>query len=112
ALQADEADDVLAAPAESLGGGVGHEAEGLDHGLHALPGLRLDQAGLAHDAGHRGGRDSRHPGDVVHRGHRVQSVFETAYIRVSLVTLNSYVSGVNKLLGPSCEWRGAWVSAG
>ena len=114
-LQGHQANDVLAAAAEPLGHGVGHEAEGLDHGLHPLARLRLDQAGLAHDPGDRGGGNSRHPRDIVNRRHRRSSShYETAYIRCSLVTLNAYVSGVNSEAqtegGPGARHRSRKVS--
>ena len=69
ALQGGETDDVLPAIAESLGIGIRDEIECLDHREHALARVLIHQRRPAHDPGHRGRRNTGHPGDVVDGRH-------------------------------------------
>jgi hypothetical protein len=68
-LHGHQPDDVLPPPGEAARRRVGHEAERLDDGEHALPRLRMDQVRPAHYPGHGGDGHPRHLGDVVDSRH-------------------------------------------
>jgi hypothetical protein len=68
-LQPDKPDDVLPPPGEAARRRVGHEAERLDDGEHALARVGMHQVGPPQHPGHGGDGHPGHLGDVVDRRH-------------------------------------------